>query len=356
MSALNTPVTTTDVRGALLVGSMPLSDSAAVFSFAAQHLGRHLRRMPDGETGNRINWTQWQVSVFDAIDALESEMFDAGYLRRPKFRLKVGKRAGDIVFPPLGYASAAQASYETFKALRRTGVIAAETRFQVCLPTPVAPVTIFVFPEDQPAIEPLYEAAMLRELDEIAASIPLNDLSIQWDTAIEFAILEGVLPHAFEDPEADLTERLIRLGNCVPHGAELGFHLCYGDSGGRHFKEPADTSKLVAVANAIRAGLARPLDWLHLPVPKERADEAYFAPLQELALDVRTELYLGLVHTADGVSGTQARIATARKFAPRFGVATECGCGRRSPETLPELMAIHAAVSAPIDQGETTHA
>jgi hypothetical protein len=348
-ATLNMPVSAANVRGALLVGSMPLADSAAVFTFAAQHLGHHLRRIPDGETGSRINWTQWQVGVFKAVDALESEMFDAGYLRRPKFRIKAGKSARDIVFPPLGYASAARESYKTFRALKQSGVIAAGTRFQVCLPTPVAPVTIFVFPEHQRAIEPLYEAAMLKELDAIVAYIPPDELAIQWDTAIEFAILEGVLPHSFDHPEADLMERLIRLGNSVPPPVELGFHLCYGDSGGRHFKEPADASKLVAIANGILRGLARSLDWLHLPVPKERTDEAYFAPLQKLAIEARTELYLGLVHAVDGVAGTQARIAAARIITPRFGVATECGCGRRKPETLPELMAIHAAVSAPID-------
>jgi hypothetical protein len=347
-STSNGPVTARDIRGALLVGSMPLADSAAVFTFAARHLGHHLKRIPDGETGSRINWTQWQVGVFNGVDALESEIFDAGYLRRPKFRPKAGKGPKDIVFPPLGYARAAQASYETFKTLRQSGVIATGTRFQVCLPTPVAPVIILVFPEHQRAIEPLYEAAMFKELNDILAYIPADDLAIQWDTAIEFAILEGVLPHSFEDPETDLTARLIRLGNSVPRGVELGFHLCYGDSGGRHFKEPADTSKLVAVANAILTGLTRSLDWLHLPVPKERADRAYFAPLQKLDLKAQTELYLGLVHEVDGTAGTQVRIAAARNFMPRFGVATECGCGRRKPETLPELMAIHTAVSSPI--------
>ena len=83
---LSMPVT--DVRGALLVGSMPLADSAAVFTFAAQHLGRHLKRIPDGETGSRINWTQWQVDVFNGVDALEFEIFDAGYLRRTEVSAK----------------------------------------------------------------------------------------------------------------------------------------------------------------------------------------------------------------------------------------------------------------------------
>lgn len=340
-----------NVVGALLVGSIPLADAEAVFRFASEHLGRHLKRMPDGETGARINWTQWQQSVFSAVPALASEIFDAGYIKRPKFRLKTGATVGDVKFPPLGYAAAAEASYGAFKALKKAGEIPPGMKFQVCLPTPIAPTTIFVFPEDQLKLEPLYEAAMLAELDAIVAAIPAADLAIQWDTAIEFAILEGVLPHAFEKPEADMVSRLVRLGNHVPSGVELGFHLCYGDSGGRHFKEPEDTSKLVSVANGIVRGLTRPLDWLHLPVPKERADEKYYEALAGLKLQPGTELYLGLVHTTDGVEGTQKRIAAARKYAAFFGVATECGCGRRKPETLAELMRVHRMVSEPQKRG-----
>jgi hypothetical protein len=337
-----------EVRGALLVGSMPLTDAAAVFKFAAEHLGRHLKRMPDGETGKRINWTQWQLDVFNAVEALTSVMFDAGYLRRPKFRLKPGETADDVVFPPLGYANAAKDSYQVFRALKEAGEIPAGVKFQVCLPTPIAPTVIFVFPENQRAIEPRYEAAMLAELKDIIAHIPASDLAIQWDTAIEFAILEGILPHALDDPERDLIARLVRLGNGVPVGVELGFHLCYGDSGGRHFKEPDNASKLATVANGITEGLNRKLDWLHLPVPKERSDGQYYLPLQDLHLQPDTELYLGLVHATDGVEGARKRIASARQHVARFGVATECGFGRRPPECLPELMKIHTEVSAPV--------
>ncbi len=338
----------TNVQGALLVGSVPLANSEAVFKFVSENLGSHLKRIPDGETGARINWTQWQLDVFSAVPALESEIFDAGYLKRPKFRLKPGASVRDVKFPPLGYAAAAKASYGAFKALKASGKIASGMKFQVCLPTPIAPATIFVFPEDQSKLEPLYEAAMLAELDAIVAAIPASDLAIQWDTAIEFAILEGVLPHAFKNPEADMVSRLVRLGNHVPKDVELGFHLCYGDSGGKHFKEPEDTSKLVSVANGIVRGLTRNLDWLHLPVPKERSDEKYYAALEGLKLHSGTELFLGLVHATDGVEGTQKRIAAALKHSPRFGVATECGCGRRKPETLPELMRIHRMVSHPV--------
>jgi hypothetical protein len=148
---------------------------------------------------------------------------------------------------------------------------------------------------------------------------------------------------------AGIIERLVRLGDRVPAGVELGYHLCYGDAGHQHFKQPEDTSKLAMIANAIGAGVTRAANWVHLPVPIERADDAYYAPLRDLKLRPETELYLGLVHLADGAAGAAARIAAARRSVATFGVATECGFGRRPPETVPDLLRLHAAVSAPLD-------
>jgi hypothetical protein len=336
-----------DVRGVHLVGSVPLTDAAAVFRFASEHLGRHVKRIPDGETGERINWTQWQLDVFDAVDALYSEVVDSGYIKRAKFRLKPGKSIEDVVFPPLGYAKAVRVSYPIFCGLKDAGVVPSHVRFQVCLPTPIAPTVIYVFPQDQLAIEPRYEEAMLAELDDILTIVPADELALQWDTAIEFAIIEGALPHSFENPETEMVKRLVRLGNYLPEKVDLGFHFCYGDSGGRHFKEPKDTSKLVSVANLVAGGLRRDLNWLHLPVPIDRKDQAYYAPLAALKLPAQTELYLGLIHLNDGIIGARKRIESASHYVKRFGVSTECGFGRKPPETLPELMKIHTASSKP---------
>ena len=102
----------------------------------------------------------------------------------------------------------------------------------------------------------------------------------------------------------------------VPADVELGFHLCYGDAGHQHFTQPTDAAILVRVANALAQGLDRPLNWLHLPVPRDRDDEAYYAPLADLRLGDDTELYLGLVHRTDGMEGTQRRIAGASNVLP----------------------------------------
>jgi methionine synthase II (cobalamin-independent) len=177
--------------------------------------------------------------------------------------------------------------------------------------------------------------------------VPHDKLAVQWDTAWEFAVLEGVAPSILTDPEREILERLVRLGEQVPAGVELGYHLCYGDSGHKHFKEPADAAKLVSIANGTAHGLSRRLDWLHLPVPRERFDDAYFAPLAKLALPAHTELYLGLIHYTDGVPGAQRRIDAARKVLSQFGVSTECGLGRRAAETIAPLLDLHTAVAAP---------
>jgi len=71
----------------------------------------------------------------------------------------------------------------------------------------------------------------------------------------------------------------------------------------------------------------------------------YFAPLEGLKLDRGTELYLGLVHRTDGVSGTVRRMAAAKRTVSQFGVVTECGLGRRPPETIPALLDLHCEVA-----------
>lgn len=57
--------------GVHLVGSVPLENSRTVFEVAHSILGKHLRRMPDGETGDRSNWIRWQFPVLANTSQLE---------------------------------------------------------------------------------------------------------------------------------------------------------------------------------------------------------------------------------------------------------------------------------------------
>jgi hypothetical protein len=137
-------------------------------------------------------------------------------------------------------------------------------------------------------------------------------------------------------------QNLIALAQGVPATVELGYHLCYGDFEHRHVVEPFDLSAVVDIANGLTEAVSRPINWVHMPVPRDRDDEAYFSPLSDLTLSPETKLFLGLVHHGDGVEGTRRRMSTASRFRDDYGIATECGFGRRSPTTVGKLLAIHA--------------
>jgi SAM-dependent methyltransferase len=334
--------------GVHLVGSLPLAGAEEAFRRMASALGDRLRRMPDGETGPRADWILWQYPVFSSLPQFEvGPPGDGTYRTLPKLRLRAGESASSVTLDGLGYAETAIASYRLFATLKRDGVIPSHCRFQVSLPTPLAPVSAFVDPEFQAVIEPIYEVAMLTELAQILAAIPPEQLAIQWDARAEFAMLEGLAPAWFTEVRAGVLERLLRLARHVPSGVELGFHLCYGDDAHGHFVELHDSRKLVEIANALAASLSRPLNWVHMPAPHVEAEE-YFAPLGALALRPETELYLGLLRLGESVDAAQARIAAAHRHVRGFGVATDCGWGRGGPDAVDGLLDLHRAVTEPL--------
>jgi hypothetical protein len=339
----------TQPQGALLVGSVNFDDAETTIRQAAAILGDRLKRIPDGECGPRFHWIMFQPDVLGQAEGIERVGDEPRMLRmldaRP-LRVADGVDPATIRFPPLGYAAAAEESYAIFRRLREEGVVPAGTRFQVSLPTPLAVVGAFFPPEQHAAIEPVYRAAMYRELDEILAAIVHEDLAIQWDNAVEFGMIEGVSATPWWDGDVweGLTARSAEQADRVPDDVEVGFHLCYGDVAEKHFVEPKDAANLVRFANMLVAASTRRIDWIHLPVPIERDDDAYFAPLDDLQIG-DTELYLGLVHREDGAEGAQRRIDVALKHAPVFGVATECGIGRAPEGTTDGILRTHAAVA-----------
>ncbi|WP_336651484.1 MULTISPECIES: hypothetical protein [unclassified Leucobacter] len=343
-------------QGAHLVGSINCDDAETTMRTAAEHLGDRLKRIPDGEVGERFHWIVFQADRLGAAEGIE-RVGDAPIplrmLDMRQVRLAEGVRAADLELPPLGYADAALASYAVFSRLKGEGVIPAATRFQVSLPTPLGVVGSFVWAADRAEFEPVYERALAAELDRMLAAIPHHELAIQWDAALEFAMLEeqksfmGEPYEWFDDVWAGTSARLARQIDKVPADVEVGVHLCYGDVAEKHFVEPRDTENLVRFANLAVGAAERPLTWLHLPVPIERDDAEYFAALAGLAIPQQTELYLGLVHREDGAEGAERRIAAAQQHVSRsFGVATECGFGRAPEGTTVPLFETHRAVAA----------
>jgi hypothetical protein len=337
-----------------LVGSVPMATAEEVFRTVSAALGPKLKRIPDGETGERIDWITWLRPIFSEHPAFElsDEIFRLHETAPPvkRYRLRPGRSIADVKIDNLFYADIAANSYRAFKRLKDAGAIAPGTRFQVDLVPAHSVIWLFLVDELHAPIDPIYNEALKREVDKIAATIPHDELAIQFDVASAvFARLQREQVGAYGGSKAEMQQTfsniLIDLGNRVPLDIELLYHLCYGDSNHRHVVEPKDMGDMVDFTNRVTTGVQRPINLVHMPVPRDREDEAYFAPLANLRLRPETELCLGLVHYTDGIEGTKRRLATARKYARTFSIATECGFGRRKPETIPELLRIHAAAS-----------
>jgi hypothetical protein len=334
-----------------LVGSVPMDNAEVVFSAVGSALGSRIKQIPDGETGERLDWIAWLEVVFANSPALEQsdELFrvHATGIARKRYRLKPGKTIADIRFDNLFYADKAKESYATFKRLRDAGKIAPGTRFQVDLVPAHSVLWLFLAEGLQAPVDPTYNDALMREIDKLAAAIPHEDLTIQFDVASAvFARLQRGETGVYGDSKAAMQEKfaaiLAGLANRVPADIPVLFHFCYGDSNHRHVVEPTDMGDMVDMATRLNAKVKRPINLIHMPVPRDRSDDAYFAPLTKLQLRPETTLALGLVHHTDGLEGTTRRMATARKYVANFTIGTECGFGRRKPETILELLRIHA--------------
>jgi hypothetical protein len=347
-------------RDVLLVGSLGLTNAEEVFRTVANTLGGHIKRVPDGETGwARSVWIQCQRPFFLGNPGLEMVEPDParpgayiparvpsvgiyGHTRAETYRGRARLRAAasDVAFANLGYADWALESYALFSRLKHEGLLAADVRFQVCIPDPAIILNMHVLPEAMPVVAPMYSAALFAEIERLASTIRPSELAIQWDCT---------QPVAYETANPagrrELIDEMARLSDRVPAGVQLGYHLCYGDFEHKHGLQPPSLAVCVEIANGITAAASRPVDWVHMPVPRDRDDVAYVAPLADLRLPGHTRVYLGLVHYTDGVDGARRRIATAASVYPDFGIATECGMGRRVGQDIYELLRIHAAAA-----------
>ena len=334
---------------ALLVGSSPLDSSSEFFSTVLQTLTGRLDQLPDGETGPRKNFVAWQKSVFP------NEILQPRFGGPPPGE-SIAKQYTLEEIRPTGYDDDAIASYAIFRELKRAGKVPTNVRFQVSLPSPLGVVRFFVEDDATCAqVEPLYEERMLQAVKRIQEHIPPRELTLQWDVPAEIGILEyerGGLqgrywkPY-FENPESGILDRLRRLAKAVAADVEMGFHLCYGNNRNVHFLEPPDTGLMVHLANQLvqAIGESHDVEYIHMPVPKDRVDAAYYEPMEGLYLH-DTKLYLGLVHAHDE-AGTRQRLDAAQQVYPDItGVATECGLGRSSLEDFQSILEICASVTA----------
>ncbi len=347
MSRLDAPV--------MLVGSVPLASAEQAMAVCATEIGDLVGSLPDGETGYRTNWVNYQAYFVhhphpqletlqrpDPVHGVE-QWSPHGFEDLWCFRVK--DNVETLEYGQLYYAEAAKRSYVAFADLRARGRIPDGVRFQISLPTPPGGVAAFFRsgPDDYETVLHAYQRAMEREVSELIEAIPPEELAIQWDVCNEVMENEGAYPWLPQDGRAwdRYLETVGAVGSMVPSEALLGYHLCYGDLGGHHIVQPPDLGLLTRMANAAVTESRRPVDWVHMPVPIGRADDAYFAPLDGLQAP-ESRLFLGLIHAEDGVEGARRRLEAARQHVPAsIGMATECGFGRRPAESVVPLLRLH---------------
>ncbi len=333
-----------------LVGSIPLPDAESVFRTVSHAIGRHLLRLPDGETGIRKTWIRFLQDVLAANPAIEFAhdvppfkftQWDGKVVREiPRLRLKPGA-APDAGLFKTGYADMAIELWTMFDRLQQAGVIPPKVKFQISIPTPIAPTYNNMVPSDRAKLLPALTEHFAGEVAKIARALPNDRIALQWDVCQEVLAWEGYYEPGLVDFRTETIDVLTKVGDAVPRGIELGYHLCYGSPADEHMVQPKDAGIMVAIAAAIAAAVKRPIQFFHMPVPKGRTDDAYYAPLEQLRLGRETELYLGLIHH-DDAKGDAARLAAARRHARVDGVGTECGMARGDPARLPALLAAHA--------------
>jgi hypothetical protein len=332
------------------VGSIPLPDAETVFRTLSGAVGPHVVRLPDGETGIRKMWIRFLQDVLADHPAIEIAtdappfqftQWDGTVVREiPRLRV-IDAAALDPAGFETGYAEMAIDSFAVFDKLQNDGVIPAGVKFQVCLPTPTAPVYNNMLPADRQLVLPPLTEHFIGEVGKIAAALPTDRLALQWDVCQEVLAWEDYFDEGPVDFRTETIGVLTRLGDAVPGEIDLGYHLCYGSPADEHLVLPTDAGIMVEMVNAIAAGVTRPIQFFHLPVMRDRSDDAYFAPLENLNIGAATQLYLGLIHH-DDADGDAARLAAARRHVRVDGIATECGMARGDPERLTSLLASHA--------------
>jgi hypothetical protein len=332
-----------------LIGSVPLGDSEQVFGTLGKELGPFLGRMPDGETGERSRWVYFQRQMLLDHPAMEVDptvppykfiQWNGKLVREiEQLRFKPGIDPAKVVFET-GYDKAALASWQVFKRLHDAGAIPKQTRFQVCLSTPHASGYLYVSGPARRAYFGVYERALKSALTNITKAIAPADLAIQWDVCQEVLVFENYFKDRPPDYKKQTFDMLGRLGDAVPQGVEMGYHLCYGSPRDEHLVQPKDAAILIEMLEGIASATKRKIDFFHIPVPKERTDAAFYAPLKGWKRPPGTALYLGLLHF-DDAEGDKARIAMARRHVADFGFSAECGWGRTEPGRLPGLLKGH---------------
>ena len=270
----------------MLLGSVALSNAEEVFRTVAGLLGDAAQRIPDGETGTaRAYWIQCQTRSSSTtlssrwssrdpaspggfrparIPAERALLADAWLAptgpgapqarrlrRRPALRQLWLRGLGGGVLrhlqAPQGRRRHAGRRLDSRSASRRPRsiMLVAHLCRRNCRrsPRPTRP-------------------AILREVERICAAIPKDELAIQWDCTEPVGYEWRPQAPRRHDRAHDQLRR-----SPSPRASSWATTSATATGSTSTCVQPQDAGDLVEIANAVSAGVSRPIGWLHLPVP-----------------------------------------------------------------------------------------
>jgi hypothetical protein len=338
-------------RNVHLVGTVPANDAEDAFRLFSEKLNGHLPvSIPDGETGDRLDWIERIIEGLRSHpDLYVAEDGDwSGYESTPRLDVRKGHRLTSLELDYTTYFKESWPAWQEFS--ERVGgdhvlQVGIAGHFDLAL-------VAFGFKPDR-GIRNLapFRDATVREITKIHA-IAGDGVVFQLEIPIPLILLSK-MPSAAQPLVANrLAVELVKVIRRSPRGARFGIHLCYGDMNNEAMGDPVDSGALVRLANALIRmwPSAQTLEFVHAPFARgsepPSLDPAFYAPLVQLELPADVRFAAGLVHEAlsvDELTGLRDRVEGLVGRPVDVGAA--CGLGRRDRARAEANLELSGAVA-----------
>lgn len=338
-------------RSVHLVGTVPAADASAAFALFASTLdGRLPRWIPDGETGDRLDWVLRIVEDLrrhpDLELAREGDWSD--YDTTPFFRVARGRHFETL---DLDYSRYFAESWPAFEEFRRGRTDAPGLQIGIPSHLDLALIAFGFKPAAALANLTPFRDATVREITRIHDRAG-DDAVFQLEIPIPLILLTRVPARLRGVVARLLASELIKAVRRSPGGTRFGIHLCYGDMNHKAMGDPKDSGPLVQLANAlVRAWPAfQRLEFIHAPFARGHKppplDSDFYNPLADLQLAAGVRFAAGIVHEdleLDDLRMLRDRIENLVDRPVDVGAA--CGLGRRDGERAVANLELSRAVA-----------
>ena len=140
-------------------------------------------------------------------------------------------------------------------------------------------------------------------------------------------------------------ERLLRLSRHIPARGRARLSPLLRRRDARPLRRAGGRAQARGRRERARGGLDRPLNWIHMPVPRS-AGRRLLRAAGELRLPPETELYLGVCTSHDGAAGARRRIAAARRHVAAASASPPIAAGAAAASAaVAELLELHRALT-----------